>query len=95
MRDACQARPSVFLGSLLDLNNGITHGGWFDATQPVESMLAAIGSMLERSPTTARTGEPADEWIVLDSEGFSKRIDPHEALEQIAVLATLAAGPTV
>lgn len=78
-----QVRPAIYVGSLLDLNNGITHGVWLDASQPVETMLAAITSMLDTSPTMFLTGEPAEEWLILDNEGFAQRIDPHDTLELV------------
>jgi hypothetical protein len=82
--------PAIYVGSLLDLNNGITHGQWIDATIPAGSMLTVIAAMLDRSPTTARTGEPAAEWLILDSEGFDHRIDAHETLGEVQRLAVMA-----
>lgn len=46
--------------------------------------------MLAASPTTTRTGEPAEEWAIHDHEGFGGlEIDPHESLEEVHHRATL------
>lgn len=79
--------PSIYVGSLLDYNAGLLHGEWIDATLPPSRVLARIADLLARSPTTRRTGEPAEEWAILDSEGFAERVDPHESLDCVHELA--------
>ena len=80
--------PAVFIASLTDYVNGILHGRWVSARQAVEELAAAVTEVLATSPWAARTGEPAEEWIILDHEGFvGATPDPHEALDDVTRLA--------
>lgn len=80
--------PSIWVGSLSDYNNGVLHGEWLDAAREEDDIQADIAAMLARSPTTARTGEPAEEWGIFDYEGFNQlRIDQHEELELVSQIA--------
>jgi antirestriction protein len=78
-------RPRIYAASLSDYNNGILHGQWIDATSEVEEMQQAINQMLAASPTTARYGEPAEEWAIHDYEDFGDiRVDENQSLATIA-----------
>lgn len=87
---------AIFLASLTDYVNGIVHGHWVRARAPVAELQAVLDAVLASSPWAARTGEPAEEWIILDHEGFVGRApDAHEALADVAALAGRpAGGPT-
>lgn len=81
--------PAIFVASLTDYVNGVLHGSWLDARLPPGVLLQHVHHLLEASPTTKRTGEPAEEWVILDHEGFhGTKIDPHEPLEEVHRLAT-------
>jgi antirestriction protein len=82
------ARPAIYVASLLDYNNGILHGAWIPVGASADALLLEILAMLSISPTTRRTGEPAEEWAIHDYEGFGdRRLDPHESLEDMAATA--------
>lgn len=81
-----QERPHIYVASLSDYNNGHLHGAWLDATDPVEGLQEAVDTMLTLSPTTRRTGEPAEEWRIDDYEGFGA-----VELNEFTDLATVAA----
>lgn len=87
--------PAVFIASLTDYVNGILHGKWLLADVPLAELEASVQAVLASSPWTARTGEPAEEWIILDHEGFRAACpDAHEQLAQLGQLArTEAAAP--
>ena len=77
--------PRIYVASLSDYNNGILHGRWIDATSEVDEMQQAIDEMLATSPTTARYGEPAEEWAIHDYEDFGNiRVDENQSLATIA-----------
>ncbi len=68
--------------------NGIISGRWVPARTKVETLQAALDGVLATSPWSTRTGEPAEEWIILDHEGFQgDRPCEHEALQSVADLA--------
>ena len=81
-------RPRFFAASLSDYNNGILHGEWIDASIDAAEMGAAVGAMLERSPTYEQLGEPAEEWVILDSEGFGERLDAMTPIRDVVVACT-------
>ncbi len=82
-------RPQIWVGSLSDYNNGVLHGSWLDADREPEEIQADIQTMLAASPWTARTGEPAEEWGIFDTDNFGPcRIDQHEDLDWISGVAT-------
>lgn len=82
-----QPPPSVWIGSWLDYNSGVLHGAWIDAAQDDESVGAAIQTMLSTSPTTAQTGEPAEDWGVFDYDGFGPlRLDEQESISWIGAV---------
>lgn len=83
-------RPAIYVATLNDYNNGILHGAWIDATLPTEEIERCIADLLTTSPTALRTGEPADEWAILDHEGFAQSIDTHEDVVDIAAAAQMA-----
>ena len=62
--------PRIWVGSLSDYNNSVPHGAWLDAAREPEELEADIHTMLASSPWAARTGEPAEEWEVRDTENF-------------------------
>lgn len=80
--------PAIFLASLTDYVNGIIHGRWVPARAPVGALQQALVDVLASSVWAARTGEPAEEWIILDHEGFpGVGPDAYEALPDVAALA--------
>jgi antirestriction protein len=80
--------PRIWVGSLSDYNNGVLHGTWMDAAREPEEIQADIDSMLAASPWTARTGEPAEEWGIFDTDNFGGcRIDQQENLDWISAVA--------
>lgn len=80
--------PAVFLASLTDYVNGILHGRWITVRPGVTDLTAEIGSILATSPWTVRTGEPAEEWVLLDHEGFpGPSPEPHASPLEIEQLA--------
>ncbi len=82
------APPRIWVGSLSDYNNGQLYGAWIDAAREPQAIEADIQAMLAGSPWTARTGEPAEEWGVLDFDNFGAcRIDQHETLDWISAVA--------
>lgn len=81
-------RPRIYAASLSDYNNGILHGCWIDATSDIDEMQHAISEMLAASPTTARYGEPAEEWAIHDYDDFGDiRVGEHHGLATIAAWA--------
>jgi antirestriction protein len=82
------APPQIWVGSLSDYNNGVLHGAWLDAAREPEAIEADIHTMLAASPWTARTGEPAEEWGIFDTDNFGDcRIDQHEDLDWVSGVA--------
>jgi antirestriction protein len=82
------APPQIWVGSLSDYNNGVLHGAWIDAARDPEQIQADITGVLAASPWTARTGEPAEEWGIFDTDNFGAcRIDQHEDLEWVSAVA--------
>jgi antirestriction protein len=80
--------PQVWVGSLSDYNNGILHGAWIDAAREPEQIQADIKAVLAGSPWAARTGEPAEEWGIFDTDNFGAcRIDQHENLGWVSAVA--------
>lgn len=80
--------PAIFLASLTDYVNGIIHGRWIQARAPVADLDAHLAQVLATSPWTRRTGEPAEEWTILDHEGFTGGVPgPHDSLAEVAALA--------
>lgn len=80
--------PRIWVGSLLDYNNGILHGDWMDSAREPEAIHADIQELLGRSPTTRETGEAAEEWGIFDYEGFGAlRVDQHESIDVVSRIA--------
>lgn len=81
--------PRIYVASLSDYNNCVLHGRWIDATGDVETMQEEIDAMLRASPTTARYGEPAEEWAIHDYDGFGElRLSELESLDYISRIAS-------
>lgn len=81
-------RPRIWVASLPDYNNSVLHGSWLDATREPDEIQADIQAMLAASPWTARTGEPAEEWGIFDTDNFGAcRIDQHEDLDWVSAVA--------
>lgn len=81
-------QPRIWVTSLSDYNNGSLHGRWIDAARNEAELQTDIDAMLAASPWTARTGEPAEEWAIHDSDGFAPlRIDEHDSLSWISRVA--------
>jgi antirestriction protein len=80
--------PQIWVGSLADYNNGVLHGAWIDAAREPDEIQTDIDTMLAGSPWTTRTGEPAEEWGIFDTDNFGAcRIDQHESLDWISAVA--------
>lgn len=88
-----QAMPRLYIASLTDYNAGTLHGVWLDAATDVDAMQAEIGEMLRASPTTHRSGEPAEEWAIHDHEGWGGI--PIGEYESLDLLARLSEGLTM
>lgn len=74
----------VYIADLAAYNNGILHGAWIDATQPIEDMQDEINTLLENSPE-----EYAEEWAIHDYEGFEGyRLSEYESLQHVFEAAT-------
>ena len=83
-----EAAPRIYVASLSDYNAGILHGTWLEVTDDTEQLETGISKMLAASPTTARFGEPAEEWAIHDYEGwFNLRLGEYEAIERLARVA--------
>jgi len=81
-------QPRIWVASLADYNNGSLHGAWLDAARDEPELQADVDSMLAASPLTAATGEPVEEWVIFDYDGFGRlRIDEHENLHWISLVA--------
>jgi antirestriction protein len=81
-------RPRIWVGSWLDYNNGVLHGDWIDADREDAEVWTDIQAMLARSPTSAETGEVAEEWGIFDYEHFGGlRIDEQETISWVAKVA--------
>lgn len=76
-------RPAIYVATLNDYNNGILHGAWIDSTLPAAAIELAIAEIVATSPTTLKTGEPAEDWAILDHEGFGEPIDPAETIDGV------------
>lgn len=81
--DRVATTPQIYVASLVDYNAGRRHGGWIDAAQGVQGILAAIQGMLRQSC------EPfATEWAIHDSQGFGPiRIREHADLASVSLIA--------
>lgn len=78
-------RPRVYAASLSDYNAGILHGAWLPADALEAELHEGIEAMLADSPMASRSGQPAEEWAIHDSEGFNGlHIDEHEGLGFVA-----------
>lgn len=80
--------PRIWVGSLLDYNDGRLSGAWLDATSGEEALRESIASILASSPTAQATGEVAEEWGIFDSEGFGHyRVDAYGDLAEVVAVA--------
>ncbi|MGI8667507.1 MAG: antirestriction protein ArdA [Jatrophihabitans sp.] len=80
--------PRIWVTSELDAANGITHGRWIDANQPVEQLRSDIDELLATSPYQAVTRTPATSWTVADSRDFGDcSIREHADLQWITLVA--------
>jgi len=80
--------PQIWIGSLLDYNNGILHGDWVDAARPPAAIHADIATILATSPTTVRFGEPAEEWGIFDHDNFGAwQLGEYESIERVSAVA--------
>lgn len=85
-------RPCIYVASLLDYDNGVLHGAWFDADQEAEALQAQVDAMLTASPTAAATGEAAEAWAIHDFDGGGLHRLPlreHGSLADVARIARL------
>lgn len=81
-------RPKIWVGSLSDYNNGILHGEWIDAAREPDEIWADVHRMLANSPTTARYGDPAEEWGIFDYDGFGNAtVHQHDNIDIVARVA--------
>lgn len=80
--------PRIYVASLSDYNAGILHGTWLDAAAEPDELWDGINRMLAASPTTARYGDPAEEWAIHDYENFGPvALSEWERIENVAALA--------
>lgn len=80
--------PEIWVGSLLDYNNGLLHGMWIDADQEPDEMKEQIRWILRTSPAARSTGEVAEEWAILDHGGFcGYEVDEWSSLDTISLIA--------
>lgn len=89
-RDEQRLHPAIWIGSLLDYNNGMLHGDWMDAAREDEAVQSDVQAILARSPTSRETGEVAEEWGIFDYEDFGGW-KPGE-YEDLGVVAAVARG---
>jgi antirestriction protein len=83
-----EAVPRIYVASLSDYNAGILHGTWLDAATEPDELWDGINEMLAASPTTARYGDPAEEWAIHDYENFGPiALSEWERIEHVATLA--------
>jgi antirestriction protein len=81
-------RPSIWVGSWSDYNNGRLHGDWIAADREDDAIWADIRAMLARSPTARQTGEAAEEWGIFDAEDFGPlRIGEQESITWVSKVA--------
>jgi antirestriction protein len=82
------ASPRIWVGSLVDYNDGLLHGAWIEAAREPEEIEAAIQPVLASSPWTTRTGQLAEEWGIFDYDNFGAcRLDQHENLGWVSAVA--------
>lgn len=83
-----EAVPRIYVASLSDYNAGILHGTWLDAATEPDELWDSINRMLAASPTTARYGDPAEEWAIHDYENFGPiALSEWGRIEHVATLA--------
>jgi len=71
--------PSMYVACLASYNNGILHGRWITAAQPIDAIYDEIHEMLKESPIKG-----AEEWAFHDFEGFGDiNLSEYEDLETI------------
>lgn len=79
--------PQIWVTSELDAANGITHGRWMNANQPVEQLRADVDALLATSPYQAVTRTPATTWSIADSRDFGDcQVREHEELQWISLV---------
>lgn len=72
-------RPEIYIRCLSSYANGIYHGAWLDATQPLEALQSQIKQLLVKSPMNN-----AEVVAVHGYSGFgSVFIDENESIEEI------------
>lgn len=80
--------PRIWVGSLLDYNNGVLHGDWIEVDDDAQALTYRVQQLLAQSPTAALGQGPAEEWGILDYEHFGGlSLHEYESLEQIAAWA--------
>ncbi|MGI8612416.1 MAG: antirestriction protein ArdA [Nocardioidaceae bacterium] len=87
-REDEQPEPKIWVASLSDYNNGVLHGAWLDANRDPSEVHGDIQTMLATSPTTTRTGEPAEEWAIHNYEGFGQfGLGEYDSVELVCRIA--------
>jgi antirestriction protein len=80
--------PRIFAASLMDYNAGYLHGRWIGVARSVKAVQEDVNTMLARSPTAARRGTTATDWLILGNEGFGgytvRETEPLERLTDLA-----------
>jgi len=89
-RDEARLHPAIWIGSLLDYNNGLLHGDWTNAAREDSDVWADVQRILAASPTSKETGELAEEWGIFDYEDFGDW-KPGE-YEDLSVVTAVARG---
>ena len=83
-----QGEIRIYVACLAAYNNGILHGVWIDADQPVDDIRADIAAMLKASPI-----DGAEEYAIHDYEGFGGvSIAEYQGLESVTAIAAFVAG---
>lgn len=76
--------PHIYVADLAAYNNGILHGKWIDATQPIDDIYQQISDMLKNSPL-----DEVEEWALHDYDNFGNyRLGEYESIETVHSIAT-------
>ncbi|MEM8839401.1 MAG: antirestriction protein ArdA [Pseudomonadota bacterium] len=78
---------AIYVACLAAYNNGILHGKWIDANQPVPDICKDVRDMLKASPI-----EGAEEFAIHDYEGFEgAEIGEYTSIDHVVTFAAFIA----